>query len=114
MITAKHGITNNLTNPVIVSSQYFLDCAALSGCTSFYSRSEMTDFARRTNIPLTGSYPGGETGVRGKCLVSQLSSVQQQMNLPRIVDYDYVPSIDKYYEDEVMKGPVLTRMYIPT
>lgn len=115
VITAKHAITNNLTSPLVVSSQYFLDCRSDSGCTAQYTRKELYESASPSNrlLPLVGQYPRAETGVRGACAAVSLSSVSQQANSPKIIDYFTVDEKDAALEKEVRSGPVLAKIYIP-
>lgn len=67
---------------------------------------------RYKDLPLLGQY-GPETGVRGKCQSSLNQNLNQQARIPKITDYKSLNSSDKYVEQAVLRGPILSRLYIP-
>lgn len=109
-MTAKHAIANNLSSPVVVSSQYFLDCKATAGCVSEYYSDQLINMAmpgEYTVIPLASKY-GPETGKRGRCN----TAAQWSANSPKIIDYDSASKSDIILESRTRNGPTFATLYI--
>lgn len=108
MVTAVHGIKNNLSSQTPISAQYILDCVWNHACWAI-DRTYIAYLIERHYLSLDSEYPGPKTGKPEECAQTSLKSTfSDRVDRPLVVDFNYLEQSDQKIEAAALRGPLIT------